>query len=208
MLAVNTRKRPFIVGLTGGIGSGKSAAAERFAALGATVIDTDVIAHELTASGGKAMAAIRAAFGEDVIGADGALDRGAMRTRVFADEPARKRLEAILHPMIRAESARRCEMAETPYVVLAVPLLVESGHWQERCDRVCVIDCPEDEQVRRVITRSGLDAAQVRAIMATQASRETRLAAADDVVDNSGDLHTLQRQIEALDALYRTLASV
>ena len=207
MLAVNTRTRPFIIGLTGGIGSGKSAAAEHFAALGATVIDTDAIAHELTASGGKAMAAIRAAFGEDVIGADGALDRGAMRARVFAEESARKRLEAILHPMIRAESALRCEMAETPYVVLAVPLLVESGHWQERCDRVCVIDCPEDEQVRRVIARSGLDAAQVRAIMATQASREARLAAADDVVDNSGELRTLQRQIEALDALYRTLAS-
>lgn len=204
---MNTRTRPFIIGLTGGIGSGKSAAAEHFAALGATVIDTDAIAHELTASGGKAMAAIRAAFGEDVIGADGALDRGAMRARVFAEESARKRLEAILHPMIRAESALRCEMAETPYVVLAVPLLVESGHWQERCDRVCVIDCPEDEQVRRVIARSGLDAAQVRAIMATQASREARLAAADDVVDNSGELRTLQRQIEALDALYRTLAS-
>lgn len=201
------RDRPFIVGLTGGIGSGKSAAAARFAALGAEVVDTDAIAHALTAPGGEAIGPIREAFGDGVIAADGSLDRAAMRERVFGDEAARKRLETILHPMIRAESARRCAAAPSPYVVLAVPLLIESGHWQSRCDRVCVIDCPEDEQVRRVIARSGLTADQVRAIMATQASRQARLAAADDVVDNSGSLDALHRRIDALHRQYLELAT-
>lgn len=195
-------ERPFIVGLTGSIGSGKSAAAERFAALGAAVVDTDAIAHELTGSGGDAIAGIREQFGDTLIDRTGALDRAAMRALVFADPVARKRLEAILHPLIRAESARRCRAAATPYVVLAVPLLIESGHWQQRCDRICVIDCPEDEQVRRVIARSGLSAEQVRAIMVTQATRKTRLAAADDIVDNSGDLAALHRQIDALHDRY------
>lgn len=200
-------ERPFIVGLTGGIGSGKSAAAERFAALGAAVVDTDAIAHELTGSGGDAIAGIREQFGDTLIDHTGALDRAAMRALVFADPDARKRLEAILHPLIRAESARRCRAAATPYVVLAVPLLIESGHWQQRCDRVCVVDCPEDEQVRRVIARSGLSAEQVRAIMATQATRKTRLAAADDIVDNSGDLAALHRQIDALHDRYLAAAN-
>jgi len=204
---VTRRDRPFIVGLTGGIGSGKSAAAARFAALGAEVVDTDAIAHALTAPGGEAIGPIREAFGDGVIAADGSLDRAAMRERVFGDEAARKRLETILHPMIRAESARRCAAAPSPYVVLAVPLLIESGHWQSRCDRVCVIDCPEDEQVRRVIARSGLTADQVRAIMATQASRQARLAAADDVVDNSGSLDALHRRIDALHRQYLELAT-
>lgn len=200
-------ERRFIVGLTGGIGSGKSAAAERFAALGAAVVDTDAIAHELTGSGGDAIAGIREQFGDTLIDRTGALDRAAMRALVFADPVARKRLEAILHPLIRAESARRCRAAATPYVVLAVPLLIESGHWQQRCDRICVIDCPEDEQVRRVIARSGLSAEQVRAIMATQATRKTRLAAADDIVDNSGDLAALHRQIYALHDRYLTASN-
>lgn len=199
--------RPFVVGLTGGIGSGKSAAAERFAELGIEVVDTDAIAHALTGPGGEAIEAIRASFGDAVIAPDGALDRAAMRERVFGDDGARKRLEAILHPMIRAESARRCADAATPYVVLAVPLLIESGHWQSRCDRVCVIDCPEDEQLRRVMARSGLPEHQVRAIMATQASREARLAAADDVVDNSSDLDALRHRIDLLHQHYLSLAT-
>lgn len=204
---MSARERPFIVGLTGGIGSGKSAAAERFASLGAAVVDTDAIAHELTAAGGAAIGTIRERFGAAIIDEHGALDRAAMRALVFADPDARKRLEAILHPLIRTESARRCRAANAPYVVLAVPLLIESGHWKERCDRVCVIDCPEAEQVRRVVARSGLAAEQVRAIMASQAPRQTRLAAADDIVDNSGDLAALHRQIDALHKRYLDAAN-
>lgn len=204
---MSARERPLIIGLTGGIGSGKSAAAERFAELGAEVIDTDAIAHELTAASGPAIEPIRAVFGTEVINHVGALDRAAMRQRVFGNSSARKQLEAILHPMIRAESARRCSLSTAPYVVLAVPLLIESGHWKQRCDRVCVIDCPEALQLQRVMERSGLEEAQVRAIMATQASREARLAAADDVVDNSHDIGSLRRQIDALHARYILLAN-
>ncbi len=202
-----TPRPPFTVGLTGGIGSGKSAATERFAALGATIVDTDLIAHRLTARGGAAIAAIRQAFGECVISADGSLDRGAMRARVFAEPAARQQLEAILHPLIRAESARQCLAAPGPYVVMAVPLLVESGTYRQRCDRVCVVDCPEALQIERVRTRSGLDETQIRAIMAAQASREERLAAADDVIDNGGTLEALQQQVDRLHLRYLADAS-
>ncbi len=198
---------PFTVGLTGGIGSGKSAATERFAALGATIVDTDLIAHRLTAPGGAAIAAIRQAFGAGVISPDGSLDRAAMRARVFAEPAARQQLEAILHPLIRAESARQCLAAPGPYVVMAVPLLVESGTYRQRCDRVCVVDCPEALQIERVRTRSGLDETQIRAIMAAQASREERLAAADDVIDNGGTLEALQQQVDRLHLRYLADAS-
>lgn len=190
--------RPFVVGLTGGIGSGKSAAADRFAALGAGVIDTDVIAHELTAPRGAAIEAIRAAFGAGVINAEGALDRKAMRDLAFSDPQARHRLEAILHPAIGAETERRIAASAAPYVVLGVPLLVESKRYRERCDRVCVVDCPERVQIERVMLRNGLEEAQVRAIMAAQASREQRLAIADDVIDNSTSLATLHAQVDRL----------
>ncbi|WP_374267261.1 dephospho-CoA kinase [Zoogloea sp.] len=199
--------RPYVVGLTGGIGSGKSAAADRFAALGAAVVDTDQIAHQLTAPGGAAMPAIEAAFGAGVVAADGALNRPAMRTLAFEDTAARKRLEAILHPMIRDESERRCRCAAAPYVILAVPLLVESGTYRERIDRLCVVDCPEAVQVARVMARSGLDAHQVRAIMAAQATREARLAVADDVVDNAGTVAALQARIDALHVGYLARAA-
>ena len=139
------------VGLTGGIGSGKSSVARLFAARGVEVIDTDALAHELTAPGGAAMAAIRAAFGAEVIDERGALDRERMRRQVFADPAARKRLEAMLHPMIRAEIERRRAAATSAYVILMIPLLVESGDPRRRCDRVLVVDCPEEEQVRRVM---------------------------------------------------------
>lgn len=197
----------FIVGLTGGIGSGKSAAAERFAQLGAEIVDTDEIARSLTAPGGAAIDAIRTAFGDALIGPDGALERAAMRARVFDDVPARRRLEAILHPLIRDEARRRCLASCAPYVVLAVPLLVESGHWRERCDRVCVVDCPEALQIERAGARSGLAPEEVRAIIGAQASREQRLAAADDVLDNSGDLAELYRQVDALHQRYLDLAA-
>jgi dephospho-CoA kinase len=197
----------FIVGLTGGIGSGKSAAATLFEQLGAAVVDTDAIAHELTAPGGAAIAPIRAAFGDEVIDARGALDRAAMRRKVFADAQAKARLEAIIHPMIRAEADRRCAAA-APYVVLVVPLLVESGGYRSRVQRIAVVDCPEEVQVVRVMSRSGLSAEEARAIMAAQVGRDQRLAAADDIIDNGGDLSALRPQVEALHRRYLEMAAV
>lgn len=201
------RPEPFIVGLTGGIGSGKSAVADRFALRGVTIVDTDGIAHELTASGGAAIAPIRAAFGDSAIDDSGAMGRKVMRDLVFADPDARRRLEAILHPMIRNESDRRCRAATSAYVILAVPLLIESGTYRERCNRICVVDCPVETQISRVKARNNLDEGQIRAIIASQASREDRLAAADDVIDNSGDLAALDDQIERLHASYLQAAS-
>ena len=195
----------FIVGLTGGIGSGKSAAAEAFARLGAVVVDADAVAHALTAPGGAAMPAIAAAFGDRVVAEDGRLDRAAMRSLAFGDPDARKRLEAILHPMIGAETQRRCEAAlaaGAPYVVLEVPLLVESGHYRQRVQRVAVVDCDDEVRIARVMVRNGLSRAEVARIMATQASREARLAAADDVIDNHGSLENLATQVNALHAQY------
>ena len=197
----------FIVGLTGGIGSGKSAAADCFAAHGIGVVDTDAIAHELTAADGAAMPALRAEFGWEVAAADGALDRSRMRRLAFADPAVRWRLEGILHPMIRELAGERCRQAGSPYVILAVPLLVESGTYRGRCDRVLVVDCPESLQISRVMARSKLSEAEVRAIMAAQASREDRLAVADDVLDNGGDLHHLEIQVADLHRKYLRLSS-
>lgn len=192
----------FSVGLTGGIGSGKTTVANLFAARGASVIDTDEIAHQLTRPGGIAIPAIAAQFGSDFIASTGALDRTRMRDLVFADPLQKKRLEAILHPLIRAECERAAAAAHGPYLLFVVPLLVESGNWRQRVSRILVIDCPEQQQIIRVMDRNGLSEAQVRAIMASQASREERLAAADDVVLNDGKLETLEPQVERLHALY------
>ena len=194
-----------VIGLTGGIGSGKSAAADCFARLGAAVVDTDAIAHELTGPGGAAMPVLKSAFGKAVMAADGRLDRAMMRRQAFADVDARKRLEAILHPMIRARADTHCQealAAGAPYVVLVVPLLVESGAYQRRVDRVAVVDCDDEMRISRVMTRSGLLRADVERIMAVQASREERLAAADDVIDNNGSLEDLASQIEELHRRY------
>jgi dephospho-CoA kinase len=196
-----------VVGLTGGIGSGKSAAAEEFARLGATVVDTDAIAHDLTGPGGLAIRRVEAVFGKDAIDASGAMDRNKMRERVFADPAARKALEALLHPMIREESDRRIAAAQGPYIVHVVPLLVESGDYRKRVHRLLVVDCPEDLQIKRVRARSALDETQVRAIMASQASRADRLAAADDILDNSGSLDALRKQVAALHRQYLTYRS-
>lgn len=197
-----------VIGLTGGIGSGKSAAAAQFAALGAAVVDTDVIAHRLTTAGGLAIPAIRAAFGDDVIAPDGAMDRAAMRQRVFSQADAKARLEGILHPMIREETLREIDRvgASAPYVLLVVPLMIETGFYLNHIARLLVVDCPESMQIDRVAARSGLSADEVRAIMANQASRAARLKAADDVIDNSGDLEQLRRQVLNLHAQYQTLA--
>ena len=197
-------KRPYIVGLTGGIGSGKSAATDRFAALGASVVDTDRIAHELTAPGGGAIEAIHVAFGDAMIAPDGRLDRAAMRALAFREPDARRRLEAILHPMIRAEGERLIAdcLRTSPYAILMVPLLVESGDYRRRVDRVAVVDCAEETQVARVMSRNGLARAEVERILAAQASRAERLAAADDIIDNDGALADLAPRVAALHAEY------
>ena len=191
----------FVVGLTGGIGSGKSAAADEFARLGATVVDTDAIAHELTAKGGAALPHIEKRFGKAFIAA-GAMDRKRMRDHVFNNPAAKRALEGVLHPMIRAESARRIAAAAGPYVIHVVPLLVESPDYRKRVDRVLVVDVPEGTQVERVSSRSGLSEDEVRAIMRTQVARAERLAAADDVIDNAGPREALRTQVAALHQKY------
>ncbi|MBI4193916.1 MAG: dephospho-CoA kinase [Betaproteobacteria bacterium] len=198
---------PFCVGLTGGIGCGKSTATDIFRALGAAVVDTDELSHELTRSGGAAIAAIRNAFGMEYIAADGSLDRARMRKLVFAEPEARHKLEAILHPLIRAASYARIAAAQQPYVLVVVPLLFETGAYRELVARVVVVDCDEILQIARTVRRSGLTDAEVRAIMATQVPREKRLAAADDVLHNDGDVEALRRQVEALHAKYLALAA-
>lgn len=198
----------FSIGLTGGIGSGKSLVADLLGARGAAIIDTDLIAHQLTAPGGAAMPAIREAFGEEVVTAEGALDRAAMREKVFSDAEARRRLEAILHPMIGHQTELAAQAAaDAPYRVFVVPLLVESGRWTERVDRVLVVDCPEALQLERVMQRNRLSAAQVEAIMAAQASRAQRLAAADDVIVNDGTLSQVEAAVARLHGVYLDLAA-
>lgn len=198
----------YIVGVTGGIGSGKSTVARLFADKGIEVVDTDDISHELTGPEGLAMAAIAKEFGPQVLRRDGALDRATMRSLVFSDLSAKARLENILHPLIRAESMGRCEAARSAYVLLMVPLLVESGAYRARCDRVLVVDCREETQVSRVTRRNGLAPEAVRAIMTVQATRAERLAAADDVVDNELGLASLAPQVEVLHARYLELAAL
>lgn len=196
----------FVVGLTGGIGSGKSAAADEFAALGASVVDTDAIARELTDKGGAALAHIERLFGAAFLDASGAMDRKKMRDHVFADPAAKQALENLLHPLIREESARRIAAASGPYVVHVVPLLLESPGYRSRVDRVLVVDASEQAQLARVRARSGLSADEVRAIMRTQVSRAERLAGADDVIDNSGSLEALRKQVGALHQKYLQFA--
>lgn len=198
--------KKFSIGLTGGIGSGKSFVADLFAQHGASIIDTDLIAHQLTGAGGRAMPAIREAFGAAYLTADGALDRAAMRAHVFSDAGARRQLEAILHPLIAAETDAAAQNATGDYVIFVVPLLVESGRWVDRVDRVLVVDCPETLQVERVMQRSQLPASQVEAIMASQASRQQRLAVADDVIVNDAARQTVEDAVARLHASYQTLA--
>lgn len=196
----------FCIGLTGGIGSGKSSAAKIFQELGAAVVDTDEIAHELTRPGGAALALIQREFGAAYLTADGGLDRAKMRQRVFGDPETRKRLEAILHPLIRKESRARIAAAHQPYVLVVVPLLLETGAYRELIARVLVVDCDEAQQIARTAKRSGLSADEVRAVMAAQLPRARRLAAADDVLHNDTDIEALRRQAEALHAKYLMLA--
>jgi dephospho-CoA kinase len=193
------RLHPLRIGLTGGIGSGKSTVAAALAARGATIVDTDAIARSLTQAGGAAIAAIAADFGAEFIDDSGALDRARMRAHAFADPSARQRLEAILHPLIREETARQAARAAGSVVVFDVPLLVESGRWREQVDRVLLVDCAESTQVARVTARSGWTEQAVRAVIAQQASRIERRACADAIVHNDGlGLEELRAEVSAL----------
>ena len=192
----------FCVGLTGGIGSGKSRAADMFAELGAGVVDTDAISHALTAPGGAAMPALERAFGREFVRDDGSLDRARMRALVFGDADAKHKLESLLHPMIRAEVNRQAESSPAPYVMLVVPLLFETGAYQDQLARVVVVDCDEAQQIARTMARSHLSEAEVRRIMNAQIPRSERVARADDVISNDGDISHLRGQVEALHRQY------
>ncbi len=195
--------RPFCVGLTGGVGAGKSTTADLFAAHGVTVVDTDAISRELTSAGGAAMPVILSSFGAGYVDASGALNRPAMRAHVFSDARARRCLENILHPLIKAEAARRISKVASPYALLVVPLLSEHlGDYRELVDRILVVDCDEAQQLQRILSRTGLDEKQARAILAAQSSREARLAMADDVITNRGGMETLSEQVTALHGRY------
>jgi dephospho-CoA kinase len=191
---------PLRIGLTGGIGSGKSTVARLLAGHGAKVVDTDAISRSLTQAGGAAMPALREAFGDGVIGPDGGLDRDQMRRLAFADGTARSKLEAILHPMISAEAQREAAAAnDAAVIVFDIPLLVESGHWRDSVHKVLVVDCSESTQVARVMARSGWTADSVKAVMAAQATRERRNSIANDVIVNDGISQAdLARRVETL----------
>ena len=199
------KQRVFVVGVTGGIGSGKTTICREFAALGAPVIDTDQVARDVVAPGSPGLAAVVAAFGPEVLTADGQLDRRRVRQLVFATPALREQLEAILHPLIRQETDARVQAAGFPYCLVGIPLLVERGGGN-RVNRVLVIDCPTEVQIARVMARDELTAPEVAAIMRTQASREDRLAAAHDVLENTGDVSLLRPRISALHARYLQLA--
>ena len=200
-------KQRFCVGLTGGVGSGKSTVSRILAELGVAVVDTDAIAHGLTGPKGAAMAAIAQRFGHRVLAPDGALDRAAMRQLAFADVLARRDLETILHPLIRAESLRQRDGASGSYVVMVVPLLAEHLEaYRPLLDRIAVVDAEPDQQVARTAQRPGVDQAQARAIVAAQSGRAERLAIADDVIENLGNLADLRAAVEALHRRYLVLA--
>lgn len=195
-----------VIGLTGGIGCGKSAAAELLANLGVPIVDTDQIAHQLTSVGQPALTTITREFGAEFLLPDGNLDRTRMRHRVFSEPAAKRKLEAILHPLIRDEVQRRLEQIQAPYVVVAIPLLLESGAYRNIVQRILVVDCSEAQQVARVVARNGLGEAEVHAIMAHQLSRSDRLHQADDILDNHGTTGTLEAQVQRLHQHYLKLA--
>lgn len=196
---------PLRIGLTGGIASGKSTVAELFAARGVPVLDTDRIAREVVEPGRATLRAVIAEFGPEIRGADGRLDRRALRRLIFAEPAARRKLEAILHPAIRAELARQSALAGGPYQILVIPLLVESGRI-DSVDRILAVDCPVEDQLARLQARDGETAESAHAMIAAQASRDARLAAADDVILNAGTMSDLSAQVDLLDARYRVLA--
>ena len=196
-----------IVGLTGGIGCGKSTIADRFVEKGAGLVDADAVSHALTQRGAAGSLAIRDALGAHYFDGDGNLDRAMLRRDVFSDAAIKQALESVLHPLIRIETSRQVAALQTPYVLLMVPLLLERGRQHTICDRVVVVDCLESTQVARVVARSTLDPEQVRAIIAAQISRERRLALADDVIDNEVAAALTVGAVSRLDRLYRRLAA-
>lgn len=198
--------RPFTIALTGGIGSGKSAVAHHFACRGIEVVDADQLAREVVAPGSDGFSAVVDAFGGDVVGVDGCLNRAVLRQRVFADESERARLNALLHPRIAAITRERLASADSPYVIWMVPLLVENRLWTQ-ADRVLVVDLPEILQRQRAAERDGVSTAQIDAIMAAQASRQARLAIANDIIDNRDPPAALCPQVAALHLRYLLLAA-
>ena len=199
-------KPPFRVALTGGIASGKSTVADLFAALGVPVIDTDVIAREVVEPGQPALAQVAEAFGRDVLDAEGRLDRKRMREHIFSDPGARRSLEAILHPAIRAEMERQSQAADGPYQVLVIPLLAEGGR-RDHVDRVLLVDVPEELQIQRVMWRDGVSREQAQASLNAQATRAQRLAMADDVLRNTGRVDDLREQVARLHQQFLRLAA-
>jgi dephospho-CoA kinase len=197
---------PFCVGLTGGIGSGKSSAARLFQDLGAGVVDVDDISHALTRPGGAAIPEIISQFGRDFIAPDGSLDRARMRELVFKDAKAKSRLEAILHPLIGRQARDQVAQAGQPYVLLVVPLLLERNAYRDMVQRIAVVDCPEQTQIERTMRRSGIPESAVRAIMAAQLSRADRLQKANDILHNDGSEDDLRQQVEKLHERYLGLA--
>ena len=196
----------FRVALTGGIASGKSTVADLFAALGVPVIDTDVIAREVVEPGRPALTQVIETFGSEVLGSDGRLDRRRLRERIFADADAKRRLEAILHPAIRAEMERQSRAADGPYQVLVIPLLTE-GKRRDHVDRVLLVDVPEELQIQRLVSRDGVSHEQAQASLNAQATRAERLAMADDIVRNTGRPDDLRDRVAELHAKYRQLAA-
>jgi dephospho-CoA kinase len=202
-----TAERPkLIVGLTGGIASGKSAVAAMFAKLGVPLVDTDVVAREVVAPGESGLAAVRAEFGEGVMRDGQELDRAALRSLVFSDETKRRTLEKLLHPLIRARVLRKLEDLPAPYAIVVVPLLVETD-FAALVDRILVVDCPETTQLERLIKRDAMPRTEALAMVRTQADRPTRLKAAHDVIDNSGSRDATRRQVEQLHHRYLELAT-
>jgi dephospho-CoA kinase len=199
--------RPLRIGLTGGIASGKSTVADMFADLGIAVIDTDIIAREVVQPGQPALIEIRSIFGDSVFNADGTLDRSALRQRIFASDDARKQLEAILHPLIRAETIQRTNAANGSYIVIVVPLLADSP-LREHIDRILVVDCDEATQIERLLERDAESEDQARRILAAQASREQRLKIADDVIHNNSTVEAISTQVSAIHDSYLALANL
>jgi len=204
---VRKHQASLIVGLTGGIGSGKSRAAELFQGQGVDVIDTDQIAHTLTQPGGAAIEPIRQTFGESFFLQDDILDRAALRKLVFANTQAKQQLESILHPLIYQETLHRIPTIRSDYGILVVPLLLETHDYRGTINRVLVIDCSEELQISRTMARSKVSKGEVQAIMATQLRRKERLDIADDVIQNDSDLHYLAKQVNLLHSKYTALAT-
>jgi len=198
--------KPYVIGLTGGIGSGKSMVSQAFAKHGIKIIDTDLISRNLTSSGGKAIDQIRQLFGNNFILPDGSLDRNLIRTSIFRDSEALNRLESILHPLIRTQVSYEIAHSKGPYIILVVPLLLEKSGYTDIVDRVLVVDCDESLQVQRVINRNALDESLIKNIMRNQLSRSIRLSKADDVIDNSSNLDTLENEVKILHKRYLSLS--